>query len=115
MSDSASNVNEYWTNNADKSAKGLAGLKFVDDPEVGLNVVDLGLIYKLDFPENEQKVICTMTFTTEFCPMGESILENVTQSLQLSFPDDAIEVNLTFDPPWSWEAISPEGREFLGG
>lgn len=115
MSESKNAIHVYQTNNPEKSAKALAGLKFVDDPEVGLNVVDLGLIYATEFPENEQKVICTITFTTEFCPMGESILENVTQSLQLSFPEDEIEVNLTFDPPWSWEAISPEGREFLGG
>lgn len=54
-----------------------------------------------------------MTLTTQFCPMGESIVENVTQSLQESFPESGIEVNLTFDPPWGYHCISEGGREFL--
>ncbi len=105
----------YRTNNEEKSESALAGLRFVDDPEVGLNVVDLGLIYALDFSEEPKQVDCLMTFTTEFCPMGESIQANVTESLKMSFPDHAIHVNITFDPPWSWDMISELGREFLGG
>ncbi len=102
------------TNNDEKCEVALAALKFVDDPEVGLNVVDLGLIYDMDFKEEENKTVCTMTLTTQFCPMGESIVDNVTQALQLSFPESGIEINLIFDPPWEQEMISEEGREFLG-
>lgn len=102
------------SNNDIRSTIALAGLMHVDDPEIGLNVVDLGLIYEIDFREEEKKVVCTMTLTTQFCPMGESIVDNVTQSLQASFPEDAIEVNLIFEPAWSYDLISEDGREFLG-
>ncbi|MCC7532507.1 MAG: metal-sulfur cluster assembly factor [Bacteroidia bacterium] len=102
------------SNDEVKCAIGLAGLKHVDDPEIGLNVVDLGLIYELDFNEETKQVTCTMTLTTEFCPMGESIVDNCKDSLQASFPEYSIDVNLIFDPPWSFEKISEEGRAFLG-
>lgn len=99
----------------ERISKAIAGLKFVDDPEVGINVVDLGLIYELDVLEEEKKVTCLMTFTTEFCPMGESILANVTESLKMTLPGYTPEVTLTFDPAWRQDMISEEGRQFLGG
>lgn len=102
------------TNNDAKCTTALAGLKFVDDPEVGLNVVDLGLIYELDFQEDEKKIVCTMTLTSEFCPMGETITSDVTRALQNDFPEYSIEINLIFQPPWGYENISEEGHEFLG-
>ncbi|MCO6484001.1 MAG: metal-sulfur cluster assembly factor [Flavobacteriales bacterium] len=105
----------FRTNNEEKTEKAFEGLRFVDDPEVGLNVVDLGLIYGLDFEDGPKRVTCLMTFTTEFCPMGESIQANVTESLKMSFPGEEVVVNITFDPPWSWDMISDAGREFLGG
>ena len=55
-----------------------------------------------------------MTLTTQFCPMGESITGDVTQSLTTTFPEWKINVNLTFDPPWDYSKISPAGKEFLG-
>ena len=85
------------------------------DPEIGLNVVDLGLIYQIDFDEAEKRIDASMTLTTQFCPMGESINSNVTQSLMNTFPEWEIHVNLTFDPPWNHSRISPEGQEFLNG
>ena len=102
------------TNNREKCDFALEGLYDVYDPEVGLNVVDLGLIYHLDFDEEEKKLDATMTLTTQFCPMGESITNDVTQSLSGSFPNWHINVNLTFDPPWDYTKISPEGNQFLG-
>lgn len=101
------------TNNNIKSTVALAALQIVMDPEIGLNVVDLGLIYQLDFDGVEKKIYCAMTLTTQFCPMGESITNGVKEALKASFPDYNIEIQLTFDPPWSHEMISEEGREFL--
>lgn len=101
------------TNNNIKCTIALAGLEHVYDPEIGLNVVDLGLIYEIQFDETENTVSCTMTLTTQFCPMGESITENVRLSLQASFSQCSISVQLTFDPPWSYELISETGRQFL--
>ncbi|MCC7051303.1 MAG: metal-sulfur cluster assembly factor [Bacteroidia bacterium] len=102
------------TNNEMKCTVALGGLYNVDDPEIGLNIVDLGLVYEVDFDEEQKKVTCTMTLTTEFCPMGESIVDNTKQSLQTSFSEYAIDVNLTFQPAWSYDCISEEGRKFLG-
>lgn len=101
------------TNDEEKCRLALAGLYHVYDPEIGLNVVDLGLIYQVDFMEDEKKLFTSMTLTSQFCPMGESIVDNVTQSLQGSFPEYNIQVNLTFDPPWDHSKISEEGNEFL--
>jgi len=101
------------TNDKDKLDLALGALKFVDDPEIGLNVVDLGLIYQIDFDENEKKVFCSHSLTTQFCPMGETINDGVTNALQQTFPDYKVETKITFDPPWSAQKISEEGREFL--
>lgn len=101
------------TNNTLKSTVALAALQDVVDPEIGLNVVDLGLIYQLDFDEHADKLYCSMTLTTQFCPMGDSITGAVKERLKLAFPGYEVTCELTFDPPWSHAMISPEGKEFL--
>ena len=101
------------SNNNIKCTVALAILQNVVDPEIGLNVVDLGLIYQLDFDEVNRKIYCAMTLTTRFCPMGESISDAVKSALESAFPEYEIAIELTFDPPWSHEMISEEGREFL--
>lgn len=101
------------TNDEEKCELALGALKFVMDPEIGLNVVDLGLIYQIDFDENGKKIFCTHSLTTQFCPMGESINDGVNAALQHTFPDYKVETTITFDPPWNSQKISEEGREFL--
>jgi metal-sulfur cluster biosynthetic enzyme len=105
---------EVQSNNNLYCTAALAGLYDVYDPEIGLNVVDLGLIYRIDFNEPEKQLEVTMTLTTQFCPMGESITSDVNQALNNAFKDYEVNVNLIFDPPWSYERISEEGRHFLG-
>lgn len=102
------------TNDNSRCAEALSDLYNVYDPEVGLNVVDLGLIYQIDFNETDSKVDCTMTLTTQFCPMGETITGDVTNSLSGSFPGWTVNINLIFEPPWDYSKISPAGKEFLG-
>jgi metal-sulfur cluster biosynthetic enzyme len=101
------------TNNNLKCTIAAAALQDVYDPEIGLNVVDLGLIYKIEFDDAENKITTDMTLTTQFCPMGESIVEGVTTVLTETFRDYTIDVNLIFDPPWNYQLISEEGRKFL--
>lgn len=101
------------TNDNEKIIHATDALKNVIDPEIGLNVVDLGLIYQIDFDEAEKKVYCTMTLTTQFCPMGQSISDGVTNALEHTFTDFEIELNVVFNPPWNSQKISEEGREFL--
>lgn len=101
------------TNNNIKCAVALAALQNVMDPEIGLNIVDLGLIYEVDFDETERKIFCAMTLTTQFCPMGESITGAAKASLSSAYPEYDIQIELTFYPPWNHEMISAEGKEFL--
>ena len=101
------------TNNNLKSTIALAALQQVIDPEIGLNIVDLGLIYQIDFDEGEKKIFMTMTLTTQFCPMGESITTSATNALQAAFREYSIAVQLTFDPPWNHSLISEEGLQYL--
>lgn len=104
---------EVLSNNNLYCSAALAGLYDVFDPEIGLNVVDLGLIYRIDFNDEDKKIVVTMTLTTQFCPMGESITADVKQSLSNAFKDYQISINLVFDPAWSPDKISPEGKEYL--
>ncbi|HNM32758.1 MAG TPA: metal-sulfur cluster assembly factor [Chitinophagales bacterium] len=102
------------TNNNEKCTLALEGLYEVYDPEVGLNVVDLGLIYQLEFFEDEKRLDAEMTLTSQFCPMGESITNDVIRSLTTAFPEWQVNVHLTFEPPWDHTKISEAGKEFLG-
>jgi metal-sulfur cluster biosynthetic enzyme len=101
------------TNNHIRCTIALAALENVMDPEIGLNVVDLGLICQVDFDETKRKIYVMMTLTTQFCPMGESITGAVKRALEAVFTGDQVEVELSFDPPWSHERISEEGKLFL--
>ena len=101
------------TNHEIKCSIALASLRQVIDPEIGLNIVDLGLIYQVDFDELNDEIFLTMKLTTQFCPMGESIRDGAMNAMQNSFPNYTIHINIVFDPPWSHEKISEEGKEFL--
>lgn len=103
------------TNNELKSTIALTGLYHVMDPEIGLNIVDLGLVYEIQFNEQEHIITVFMTLTTKFCPMGESIVDATKQAMQESFLDYEIKVELVFEPAWSPDMISEEGNTFLNG
>lgn len=101
------------TNNTIKCNIALEALKDVMDPEIGLNVVDLGLIYQMDFDEENSRLLAVFTLTTQFCPMGESISEAVKRALEHAFPIMEVTLELTFDPAWNQEMISEAGINFL--
>ena len=106
-------MNDVITNNNMQCTLALAALHHVIDPEIGLNIVDLGLIYQIDFEEAGKEVFVSMTLTTQFCPMVDSIKDGATRAMQQAFPQYKIHIELVFDPPWSSERISEQGREFL--
>ena len=90
----------------------VSALRQVIDPELGCNVIDLGLIYGVRRHGN--KVWVTMTLTTPGCPMHESIAHGVQLAL-LSVPGiDDVEVELVWEPPWNPTLASPEARGRLG-
>ena len=108
-------MNQLITNNHEMCDRALAALHHVIDPEIGLNIVDLGLLYQIDFDEDNGEIFLTMTLTTQFCPMGDSIRSSASHALQEAFPEYRIHVDLVFDPPWSSERISEQGQKFLNG
>ena len=101
------------TNNELRCTIALAALQHVLDPEIGLNVADMGLIYQVDFDNGGKKIDVTMTLSTQLCSMGESITEAVKRALEQAFPEEDVTLTLSFDPPWNYERISEEGKEFL--
>lgn len=102
------------TNNSGKCDYALQDLYNVYDPEIGLNIVDLGLIYELYFDDIDKKLVCIMTLTTQFCPMGDAIIADTRNSLTKSFPDWEVTINLIFEPAWNFSMLSSGGRAYLG-
>lgn len=97
----------------DLQDKILEALMKVYDPELNINVVDLGLIYHVDFPE-EGAVSVTMTLTTPGCPLHDSIVSGVKTRLEELDEIQKVDVNLVWEPAWSPENMTPEGRAQLG-
>ena len=87
-------------------------LKEVIDPELGINIIDLGLVYTIE--AREENIAVEMTLTTKGCPMGGAIMEEVNQKLTNAFPHKQMAVTLVWDPLWSPDQITEEGMRMLG-
>ena len=91
----------------------IAALKDIYDPEIPVNIYDLGLIYGVDI-QDEAHVLVTMTLTTPHCPVAESMPGEVELRV-MSVPGVATaEVKLVWDPPWDPQKMSDEARLELG-
>ena len=92
-------------------------LKTCFDPEIPVNIVDLGLVYDMqisDLGDNNKRVEVKMTLTAQGCGMGGYIAQDARQKL-LELPGiEEADVEVVWDPPWSPQMISPEGRQQLG-
>lgn len=91
-------------------------LKNVYDPELGVNIVDLGLVYEIDVAHNAD-VVVTMTLTSMGCPLGPVIVEEITNALNgvYGLPGvGTIEVKLVWSPAWSPERMSEDAKDELG-
>jgi metal-sulfur cluster biosynthetic enzyme len=91
----------------------LTELKSVYDPELNINVVDLGLIYDVEVTD-EADVFVTMTLTTPGCPLHDSITSGVRYCVQGIEETRNVEVNLVWEPAWSPEKMSSEASRLLG-
>ena len=88
-------------------------LRQVMDPEVGMNIVDLGLVYRLERTATGVQV--DMTMTSPACPMSEGILAEVEAVLEACLPGEAsVEVKLVWEPAWSAELMSEAARSSFG-
>ena len=88
-------------------------LKKIYDPEIPVNIYDLGLIYDINVFE-DGKVHILMTLTAPGCPVADSIVREVKERVELVYGVKEAEVELTFDPPWTQDFISEEGKLMLG-
>ncbi len=88
-------------------------LRTVYDPEIPVNVYDLGLIYNVDI-NDKGHVIITMTLTAPACPAADFILEDVRLKTESVKGVKRVDIELTFDPAWSAEMMSDEAKLELG-
>ena len=88
-------------------------LKTVYDPEIPVNIYDLGLVYKIDF-KDDGVLDVDMTLTAPNCPMGDYIMEDVRQKLEGIDTVKQANVNLVFDPVWDQSMMSDEAKVDLG-
>jgi metal-sulfur cluster biosynthetic enzyme len=86
-------------------------LKEVIDPEIGVNIVDLGMVYGINMKDDEVKI--TMTLTTPMCPLSEYIDQAVKEALEV-FSLQAVDVNLVWTPPWNPSMMSEDAKLELG-
>jgi len=88
-------------------------LRQVDDPEAGMNIVDLGLVYGIDVSEDSVRV--EMTMTTAACPMADMIVEAARRVVSELVPDASrVDIELVWDPPWTPDRMTGIAREHFG-
>lgn len=87
-------------------------LRLVLDPELGINIVDLGLIYKITIEKNDVEILLTLTFPG--CPLGNIIRDEINSKVSSIKDIGKVNLRITFDPPWNLSMISSEAKAELG-
>jgi metal-sulfur cluster biosynthetic enzyme len=90
----------------------MEALREVEDPELGMDIVELGLLY--DVAIDDSKVVVTHSLTSMGCPAGPMIQEGIYEAVQSVPGVEAVEVELTWDPPWTPELMSEDAKFILG-
>jgi len=90
----------------------MDALREVYDPELGLNIVDLGLVYGVDIADNQVNV--TMTLTTPGCPLHNTMAQGAEIAVRRLPGVQSATVRVVWDPPWTPERMSEEARQQLG-
>jgi len=91
----------------------IANLREVYDPEISINVYDLGLIYDIIIDEKESSVDIIATLTSAFCPFADDIISSITKACYVENVHSA-HVEITFEPPFTMDSV-PEETKFLMG
>ena len=89
-----------------------AALSTVEDPELGLDIVSLGLVYAIEHEQGHVRIVHTLT--TMGCPLGPVIERDIASALAGVDQIQSIDVQLVFEPPWSPEQMSDDARFLLG-
>lgn len=103
---------EDWIDPGDPHAAALEALGRVWDPELGLDVVSLGLVY--DVRVEPGRIDIDMTLTTPGCPVSESLPEEAAAAVRAALPDVEVTVNVVWEPPWTPERLTPAALHKLG-
>ncbi len=91
----------------------LDKLNDVMDPELNMSITDLGLVYNVDV--KNEKVHILMTLTSLGCPLFDTIQDEIYHNLEMiGLSQDTVEIELTFDPPWSIDRMSERAKAMLG-
>lgn len=91
----------------------LTALHEVADPELGINIVDLGLVYDIQVDDSAKTICIDMTLSTPSCPLGGIITGHVKIAVELARPGYNTSVNLVWEPRWNYDKISEAGRAML--
>ena len=89
-------------------------LRTVYDPEIPVNIYDLGLIYRIELNDDATELSVDMTLTAPNCPAADFILEDVRQKLETISGINKVDVQLVFDPEWNKDMMSEEAKVELG-
>lgn len=89
-------------------------LKAVIDPELMINIVDLGLVYDIRINTGQQKADADITLTTPGCPLSEVIIHDVRTMIETQLPGYTTHVNLVWEPPWTPELMTEDGKQAMG-
>jgi len=90
-----------------------SALESVEDPEAGMNIVELGLVYSIQ--ADESRVHVAMTMTSPACPVAPYLVDEATAAIRAVVPDDTeVAIELVWDPPWSPERMSPQAKTRFG-
>lgn len=99
------------TMDPDFREQSIEALKNVADPELGVNIVDLGLIYDLAYDEENDALVISMTLTSAGCPLTDVIEADIAEALDGLVA--AFRINWVWMPPWSPQRITDDGREMM--
>lgn len=92
----------------------LETLRLVMDPELHINIIDLGLVYGVEIDEPGKQINIEMTLSSSYCPMGESIVSAVKNCIEGHYASFTAKVELVWEPVWSYHSITEEGKKLLG-
>ncbi|MBQ0048831.1 MAG: DUF59 domain-containing protein [Bacteroidales bacterium] len=100
--------------NTELTERVIEMLRTVYDPEIPVNIYDLGLIYNIDINEEADWLQLDMTLTAPNCPAADFIVEDVRQKLESIDSFKRVDVNLVFEPEWTKDMMSEEAKVELG-
>lgn len=114
MEKQTDNIEEKNAEELRVTGKAIELLRTVFDPEIPVNVYDLGLIYKIDYDVDNKVLHVDMTLTAPSCPAADFILEDVRQKLVSIKGPEKVDLRLVFEPAWDQSMMSEEAKLELG-